>query len=405
MRAGWLFVMLLVARLAGGVESNGGEHSYVSCETTKGPLTIQVTRALSPRGADRFLELVQSKFFTDMALFRAIPNFIVQWGISGDPAVRDYWTNRGSIWDDPPRGIPVKRGTIAFAGNGFNSRDTHLFFALADQPQLGKDPWETPFAQITEETIGTIDKIYTGYGEAAPYGNGPTQDDIYQKGNTYLRTKFPMLDYILRCEVTHRATVFFYPPPPVAFLPPLRDSIRVDCSTTKGDITMRIKRHLSPRGADRFLELIASDFFTNAALFRVVPNFVVQFGLAASPEINDYWLQRGSILDDPPVHVPIKRGTIAFAGTGVDSRVMQVFIALEDQPQLGKSPWETAFGKLTDESMEVVDKFYSEYGDIPPWGNGPKQTLLRQKGNSYLKENFPKLDYINSCRIVDTPIA
>ena len=59
--------------------------------------------------------------------------------------------------------------------------------------------------------------------------------------------------------------------------------------TTKGDFVVEVHKDWAPLGADRFYNLVRGGFFTNAAFFRVVPNFMVQFGLNANPAVNDAW--------------------------------------------------------------------------------------------------------------------
>src|SRR6266705_517554 len=63
----------------------------VQFDTTKGKFTIEVTRMLSPNGADRFYNMVRSGYFKDIAFFRVVPNFMCQFGIHGDSAVAAKW--------------------------------------------------------------------------------------------------------------------------------------------------------------------------------------------------------------------------------------------------------------------------------------------------------------------------
>lgn len=89
---------------------------------------------------------------------------------------------------------------------------------------------------------------------------------------------------------------------------------------------------------------------------------------------------------------------ISFAGGGPNSRTSQLFIAYDHAGGLGNSPWETPFGEVTD-GMDNVRKLYSGYGDMPPWGNGPEQGPIRNKGESYITENFPLLDKFLTCTV------
>jgi len=52
--------------------------------------------------------------------------------------------------------------------------------------------------------------------------------------------------------------------------------------------------------------------------------------------------------------------------------------------------------------MDVVDELHAGYGEGAPRGDGPSQEKLRNEGNTYLRENFPKLDWIESASIVET---
>ena len=49
--------------------------------------------------------------------------------------------------------------------------------------------------------------------------------------------------------------------------------------------------------------------------------------------------------------------------------------------------------------MDKIDALYSGYGDMAPWGKGPAQGQLRNKGKTYIREQFPKLDYIRTCKV------
>jgi peptidyl-prolyl cis-trans isomerase A (cyclophilin A) len=160
--------------------------------TTKGKFTVEVTRSLSPNGADRFYNLIRSGYFKDIAFFRVIPGFMCQFGIHGDPAVSAKW-REANIADDPVIGSN-KRGTITFATAGPNTRTTQLFINFADNSSLDGQGF-SPFGKVTEG-MDVVDKINSEYGEGAPGGNGPEQGRIQMEGNAYLKKDFPNLDYI-----------------------------------------------------------------------------------------------------------------------------------------------------------------------------------------------------------------
>jgi peptidyl-prolyl cis-trans isomerase A (cyclophilin A) len=164
----------------------------VQFNTTKGKFIIEVTRSLSPLGADRFYNLVRSGYFKDVAFFRVIPGFMCQFGIHGDPAVSAKWREAG-IADDPVKGSNT-RGTITFATAGPNTRTTQLFINFGDNRNLDGMGF-SPFGTVIEG-MDVVDKINSEYGEGAPNGRGPDQGRVQGEGNAYLKKDFPNLDYI-----------------------------------------------------------------------------------------------------------------------------------------------------------------------------------------------------------------
>ncbi len=166
--------------------------------------------------------------------------------------------------------------------------------------------------------------------------------------------------------------------------------------TTKGDFVIEVTRAWSPRGADRFYNLVKYHFFDSASFFRVVPGFVVQFGISARPEVTRAW--KNTNIPDDPVMQTNSRGTITFATAGPNTRTTQLFINLGENSALdaqGFSP----FGKVIS-GMEIVDSLYGEYGDGPPGGHGPDQDLIESQGKPYLDRVFPQLDSIKATVIV-----
>jgi cyclophilin family peptidyl-prolyl cis-trans isomerase len=197
-----------------------GKVTIVCCNSTKGTLNIEVHPTWAPNGAKRFLEMVQSDFFsTRIGLFRSMKGFIVQFGIAGDPEVHQKYRKAGNLKDDPPwlpqgpsgreiNGVKrYQRGYLGYAGAGNNSRQTQLIMAYSDNLYLGGGcPWEVPFAQLLgEASYRTLDSFYTGYGEK------PSQGKLMKRGARYLDEEFPLIDFITSCHVT-REDIPWEPP-------------------------------------------------------------------------------------------------------------------------------------------------------------------------------------------------
>ena len=171
------------------------------------------------------------------------------------------------------------------------------------------------------------------------------------------------------------------------------DSFRVAFETTRGNFAIDVSRAWSPRGVDRFHELVTSGYFTDVAFFRVLPGFVAQFGMHGDPAVNKRWDDR-PIADDP-VAQSNKRGTIVFATAGPNTRGNQFFINFADNASLDRQGF-SPFGRVV-EGMSVVDAIYAGYGEQPD------QSRIGAEGNRYLKRDFPRLDYIKSARVVGPP--
>jgi len=170
---------------------------------------------------------------------------------------------------------------------------------------------------------------------------------------------------------------------------------RVKMTTTKGVVLIEVDRSWAPRGADRFYQLVRSGYFTDAPFFRVVSGFMAQFGIAAKPEVTKQWDAR-PLADDRPTGNSNTRGTITFANTGrPNSRGTQLFINYKDNSFLDKQPAPfIPIGKIV-EGMDVVDQFYSGYGDTVD-----KEPQLEEGGKAYVDRYMPKLDRILTATIV-----
>jgi cyclophilin family peptidyl-prolyl cis-trans isomerase len=169
----------------------------VRFETTTGPFTVEVVRAWAPLGADRFYALVTNGFFEDIALFRVIAGFMAQFGLHGVPAVNDAW--RDERLPDDPVVVSNVRGTLAYAKAGPDSRTTQLFINYGTNERLDADGF-APIARVVNGMDALL-RVYSGYGETAPTGNGPALGCMQQGGNNYLRGEFERMDYIASARI------------------------------------------------------------------------------------------------------------------------------------------------------------------------------------------------------------
>jgi peptidyl-prolyl cis-trans isomerase A (cyclophilin A) len=174
------------------------------------------------------------------------------------------------------------------------------------------------------------------------------------------------------------------------------ETCQIRFDTSQGSFTIEINRAWAPKGADRFYTLVRSGFYDGARFFRVLPGFVVQFGIPADPQVARSW--RTARLEDDPVTQANTKGTITFATSGPNSRTTQVFINLGDNRNLDSMGF-APFGRIT-EGMDVVEKLHSGYGEGSPHGRGPDQGRIQSEGNAYLQKSFPKLDYVERAAIL-----
>ncbi|HTA44140.1 MAG TPA: peptidylprolyl isomerase [Bryobacteraceae bacterium] len=167
------------------------------------------------------------------------------------------------------------------------------------------------------------------------------------------------------------------------------ETFRVNMDTSRGMVVIEVTRADAPIGADRFYNLVKAQYLDGARFFRVVPGFMVQFGIAADPAVTKRW---NVPIQDDPVKTSNVRGMVTFAAqSSPNTRTTQLFINYGDNSRLdglGFAP----FGKVVG-GMEFVDQIYS--GD----GERPDQSQIEAQGNAYLQQNFPQLDYIKTARL------
>lgn len=176
----------------------------VALETSRGRIVIAAHRAWSPLAVDRFHFLVRQGYYDGARFFRVVPGFVVQWGITGNPAVNAAW--RGRMLPDEPVRQSNTRGRISYARGGPNTRGTQLYVNLADNARL--DTTSTfgfpPVGEVVEG-LAILDSVYAEYScRRGSQGTCPAQDSIQAQGDGYLQRVFPKLDYIRNARVIRR---------------------------------------------------------------------------------------------------------------------------------------------------------------------------------------------------------
>jgi peptidyl-prolyl cis-trans isomerase A (cyclophilin A) len=164
---------------------------------------------------------------------------------------------------------------------------------------------------------------------------------------------------------------------------------KVNFDTSAGTFVVEVHRDWAPKGADRFYNLVKNGYYDDTRFFRVVPNFMVQFGINGNPALQSSW--QNAVMGDDPVKESNKRGYITFATRGPGSRTTQVFINFKDNSGLDRQGF-APFGQVV-QGMDVVDKINAQYREQP------SQAMIQSQGNAYLNKDFPKLDYIKKATI------
>ncbi len=172
------------------------------------------------------------------------------------------------------------------------------------------------------------------------------------------------------------------------------ETFQVKFATTRGDFVVTVNRAWAPIGADRFYNLVKHHFYDNASFFRVVPGFVVQFGISAYPPISAAW--ENANIKDEPVTQSNKRGYLTYAKTSMpNTRSTQIFINLSDNAGLDRQGF-SPFGFVDAQGMKVVEMLYDQYGD----SGGPEQDQISKLGKPYVDKGWPKLDSIKTATLL-----
>ena len=180
---------------------------------------------------------------------------------------------------------------------------------------------------------------------------------------------------------------------PAALTAKAPEMFKVKFDTTKGPVVLLLHRDWAPKGVDRFYNMTRNGYFTGVRFFRVIPNFMAQFGINGNPAVTAAW-NKSDLMDDPANKQSNQRGFISYGTTGrPNSRGTQVFINYKDNSFLDPQGF-VPFGQVT-EGMEIVDMLNAEYGSAPQ----NQQGRISAEGNKFLVAQFPKLDYIKTATV------
>jgi peptidyl-prolyl cis-trans isomerase A (cyclophilin A) len=194
------------------------------------------------------------------------------------------------------------------------------------------------------------------------------------------------IGYVLLAAILLTACKKKEEPKPAVF----PEVFRVKFETSQGNFVVEARRAWSPHGANRFYELVRMKYFDQGRFFRVVPGFIAQFGVNRDFNVHGKWREY-FIVDDPPQQKNL-RGTLAYAMSGPTTRATEIFINLVDNKALDDQGF-VPFANVV-QGMDVVDKFYSGYGEMRPEGKYIDPSRVEGEANEYLTQRFPKLDYI-----------
>lgn len=210
-----------------------------------------------------------------------------------------------------------------------------------------------------------------------------------------MRPLFLLLLLAALSGACHRTTALVAPAP--AGLDAVGpDSFTVRFVTTRGAFDLKVHRDWSPRGSDRLYWLFTHRFYDGVRFFRVVPNFVVQFGMPGDTAVHQNWA--GRRFADDTVRRGNVRGTLSFATGGANTRTTQLFINLKDNQRLDPMGFSVVAQVVA--GMNVVDSLYQGYGDGPPRGKGPSQDRIAKEGEAYLAREFPLLDQVRTAHVI-----
>mmetsp|Transcript_98460 Transcript_98460/g.234401 ORF Transcript_98460/g.234401 Transcript_98460/m.234401 type:complete len:265 (+) Transcript_98460:56-850(+) len=171
----------------------GPETVQVQMDTTKGPIRLTIVPSWSPLGAQRALDMVRDGFWQDLAIYRGIKGFLVQFGVVDDEKKKAAYT---PLPDDPLCGVPYLEGTVGFAAAGPNTRSCQLCLFLGAAPSLGRNSVETPIGRVAPESMETLHSLFLPGDIPQCGGKGPDPHKLAELGNAYIQDNFPECDFV-----------------------------------------------------------------------------------------------------------------------------------------------------------------------------------------------------------------
>lgn len=167
-------------------------------------------------------------------------------------------------------------------------------------------------------------------------------------------------------------------------------------SSFEGVLTITVRHDLSPLHSKIFLQMVTAHHFDGTFIFRVLHNFIAQWGIRHKE------IEHTAPLPDPQPHnikdvvtpdtMSNTRGTLSFAGGNPATK--QVFVNLGDNERLDKEN-SRPFATVDEASMTVLDQLYHGYQE----GQGQVKALT-QLGLAGIQEQFPKWSQIGHCQVI-----
>ena len=169
-------------------------------------------------------------------------------------------------------------------------------------------------------------------------------------------------------------------------------SFQVTFACSNGTFVVEFIPEWAPIGVAHFRKALDAGVYTGARFFRVLPEFMVQFGIAGDPALSATWSD--NTIQDDPVTQSNTHGMVTFAKTDApNSRSTQLFINYGDNSRLDGAGF-APIGRVIS-GMDVVESIYAAHRQDPDQGQ------IQSRGNAYLNEQFPKLDYIESVSVAE----